>query len=916
MVITEEIFGAFLKCETKSFLKLSGGVVYSNEFSEWQQHDAEAFREKCRYKLRSDFSDRERASASLLLASHKNGEARLLIDHVARSAGLQSNIHALERLSSSSDREKNGPFIPIRFVPAEKVTTHDKLLLAFDALALSSVSGRMLPFGKIMHGGGQKVVRVQVGGLMKKVRSAVKKIAAQQASGAPPQLILNKHCAECEFRERCRRIAAEKDDLSLLSSMTAAEVKNLNEKGIFTVNQLSYTFRPRRRSKRSAAKPEKYHHALKALAVRERKIHVAGRPELDITGTPIYLDVEGVPDRNFYYLIGARIKIGDSYAGHAIWADGESDEREMWASFLRAMAKVEAPRLIHYGSYETVFLKRMKERYGTAGEDPALAERLASEAVNLLSVVYAQIYFPTYSNGLKEIAQYLGFRWSDAAASGLSSVVRRAKWESSRDPVLKQSLIAYNAEDCEALERVTAATDQLSRRASETTRRWGGDVVHTDSLKLKSSYRFGENGFLLPDLERINRSAYWSYQRDKIYVRSSPRLKHISKKTPARAQGLLPINTTIDCATPAGCPMCGSERLRKHGKCRKVVYDLKFSRIGIRRWVVRYEFHRYFCLSCAATFNSQPQNQANSKHGLDLLAYIVYQLVELKIPQGTVANSVSRLFGLPMGRNAVNKQKSRAAEIYKGTYDGILERILGGRLIHADETRVNVRRGSAYVWVLTNLEEVAYFCTSTREGERVKSLLKDFKGVLVTDFYAAYDSIDCPQQKCLVHLIRDLNDDLSKQPFNEELRDLVREFAGLVKPMIDTIDRFGLKAHFLRKHKGPVERFYRSLSYTDFKTEIVVKYKKRFERNRAKLFTFLDYDGVPWNNNNAEHAIKAFAMLRIAIRGASSENGIADYLTLLSICETCKYKGIDFLRFLRSGGVDIDKFIEEAVPVR
>ena len=38
----------------------------------------------------------------------------------------------------------------------------------------------------------------------------------------------------------------------------------LNRKGIFTVNQLSFTFRPRRRIKRRAAKLEKYHHSLKA----------------------------------------------------------------------------------------------------------------------------------------------------------------------------------------------------------------------------------------------------------------------------------------------------------------------------------------------------------------------------------------------------------------------------------------------------------------------------------------------------------------------------------------------------------------------------------------------------------------------------------------------------------------------------
>ena len=83
--------------------------------------------------------------------------------------------------------------------------------------------------------------------------------------------------------------------------------------------------------------------------------------------------------------------------------------------------------------------------------------------------------------------------------------------------------------------------------------------------------------------------------------------------------------------------------------------------------------------------------------------------------------------------------------------------------------------------------------------------------------------------------------------------------------MIETVDRFGLKAHFLRKHKVFVERFYKELSTRDYQSEIAVHYQKRFEKNRDKLFTFLDYDGIPWNNNNAEHAIKAFAALRKVI---------------------------------------------------
>jgi len=74
------------------------------------------------------------------------------------------------------------------------------------------------------------------------------------------------------------------------------------------------------------------------------------------------------------------------------------------------------------------------------------------------------------------------------------------------------------------------------------------------------------------------------------------------------------------------------------------------------------------------------------------------------------------------------------------------------------------------------------------------------------------------------------------------------------------------------------------------------------------LFTFLEHDDVPWNNNNAEHAIKAFARLRRAIEGLSTPNGIEEYLILLSVCQTCKYSGLDFLDFLRSGETDVGTF--------
>ena len=122
------------------------------------------------------------------------------------------------------------------------------------------------------------------------------------------------------------------------------------------------------------------------------------------------------------------------------------------------------------------------------------------------------------------------------------------------------------------------------------------------------------------------------------------------------------------------------------------------------------------------------------------------------------------------------------------------------------------------------------------------------------------------------------------------------------------VDRFGLKARYLRRHKRSVGQFYDVLSTQTFETEVAAAYRKRFEKNRNRLFTFLDHDGVPCNNNNAEHAIKALVKLRRNSVWQSSPQGMRDYLVLLSISQTCRYRGLSFLDFLRSGQSDVHGF--------
>ena len=158
--------------------------------------------------------------------------------------------------------------------------------------------------------------------------------------------------------------------------------------------------------------------------------------------------------------------------------------------------------------------------------------------------------------------------------------------------------------------------------------------------------------------------------------------------------------------------------------------------------------------------------------------------------------------------------------------------------------------------------------------------------------------------------MRDLNDAVLDNPYDKDVKGIVTAFAELLHGIVKTIDRWGLKSRFLRKHLVDVARFYKQISKTGLSSAAALKWKNRLEKDRAKLFAFLSHDGVPWNNNNAEHAIKAFARLRRAIEGLSTPKGIEEYLILLSVCQTCKYSGLDFLDFLRSGETDIFTFAE------
>src|SRR5262249_32605503 len=161
---------------------------------------------------------------------------------------------------------------------------------------------------------------------------------------------------------------------------------------------------------------KKHDHSLQALALRENTIYVAKRPELPAAEVELYLDVEGLPDTGFYYLIGLTVVEGDARRHLSFWADDEAQEASIWNAVLAAVRPFDDFVLFHYGGYELKFLERMAGRHG--GES-GLTTRVKERSVNVLSLIHTRVYFPIHSNDLKSVAGCLGFRWSSPDASGL-----------------------------------------------------------------------------------------------------------------------------------------------------------------------------------------------------------------------------------------------------------------------------------------------------------------------------------------------------------------------------------------------------------------------------------------------------------------------------------------------------------------
>src|SRR3954470_18038718 len=282
--ISAKVFAAYLRCPTKAHLLARGERLPGTFFTDMLDRISTAYRTAARERLGASVADFQSVGRLTSAAKPTSDRAVVFVDCETTSYALDT---ATRTRSDCKTRrgEPSSDYMPVLFSAWDQSDQLHNLLVCFGALAIQQVTGREIPsVGKIIYGEGHCIRTIKIKHYLSKTQQVIEGIISAGVA-VEPALVLKKHCRTSDFQTRCRGLAMEQENLSLLGAMTAKERMRCREKGISTITQLSYGYRPRRKRRVKQNDPPRtlsvrHDHKLKALAIKKAQIHVmSGRIE-------------------------------------------------------------------------------------------------------------------------------------------------------------------------------------------------------------------------------------------------------------------------------------------------------------------------------------------------------------------------------------------------------------------------------------------------------------------------------------------------------------------------------------------------------------------------------------------------------------------------------------------------------------
>ncbi|MEM7133870.1 MAG: TM0106 family RecB-like putative nuclease [Chloroflexota bacterium] len=557
--ITNDILESYICCKYKAYLKIMGLSGIKSDYENLRGKLRNEVKHNALNKMCTQATKGQIIGDVALTASILEKNPLFILNTSIEGDHFSLVLDGIKNIKTN--QQGLSYYAPMLFYEGRQIRKEQRLFLELCATFLFKYQAIIPAVGLIWHGKECKSTTVRLNTDSRKIEQIQLEFKKMCIDEEIPKLILNYHCQICEFQNHCYEQAHQEDNLSLIWGISEKEIKAFNRKGILTVTQLAHTFRPRRKRKNAGKDSQQRYHALQAMAIRDEKVYVLGTAQMPDSPVYIYIDVESDPDRDFIYLIGLIIVENDVEEHLSFWADNQEQEAEIFEQFVTEVTRREEFVIFCYGSYERTYIKKMRKTL----PDQTSVDRILNALVNILSIIYDHIYFPTYSNGLKYVGKYVGFSWTEPDASGIQSIVWRSHWESSHNAIWKQKLLTYNIEDCIALKIVAETirgiitTTEPNKGADNQDINLSVDFVE-EIEKLSDYYTWRKLDFAHPDFEFINKRAYFDYQQERVYIRSSKTIRKAKATKPPSPNRNLSASKKITIVATQ-CPTCNSKNV-------------------------------------------------------------------------------------------------------------------------------------------------------------------------------------------------------------------------------------------------------------------------------------------------------------------------------------------------------------------
>jgi predicted RecB family nuclease len=195
-----------------------------------------------------------------------------------------------------------------------------------------------------------------------------------------------------------------------------------------------------------------------ARAIHKRECILLDRSALRFRDCPreLYLDLEGTDPsgeeeslEQVDYLIGLAICEADEVRYRPFMAWHLDEEKQMFREFVSFVASLGDTVIYHWHNYERWHLKQLADRHGF---NDVVEKEIFPRMVDLHRVATRAFAFPTPTNGLKDVAKYLGFRWRHDGVNALDAIAWYLRFQKEPDSWREQlrAVVDYNEDDCMA----------------------------------------------------------------------------------------------------------------------------------------------------------------------------------------------------------------------------------------------------------------------------------------------------------------------------------------------------------------------------------------------------------------------------------------------------------------------------------